>query len=392
MAITARQIGRMFSPLQVGFIADCIEPLSAGSEAGWALEMIQDRPELKVIPVERDGAVLGVVPRHVLEELVESAWKRFWQKDLDAYMIPARKTVEATDYVDRIVAEALNEQQNEQTSWFIVQHHRSYLGIVSLQDMLVYLNELRAQDLRRAGEIQRYLLSRSLPEDPRVRITFFNRMAHEVGGDFYRAYRFDQDQYLVGCFDVAGKNLSGSLTTTALGAFFSALALFHHSGNPVETTKLLNSMIRDLNPEDVFVAAVLFYLNFKGKTIELHNCGFSPVVIFMPQEQEKKLACKMAKPTMPPLGIAPEIDIDAPILLPMLKGMRLVAFSDGLTDMTDPFGERYGDDKALELVRDIHRLSPAALQDRLNETITSWIGESHLADDITLVDIRIMEP
>jgi sigma-B regulation protein RsbU (phosphoserine phosphatase) len=43
-------------------------------------------------------------------------------------------------------------------------------------------------------------------------------MAHELGGDFYRVFRIGKDRYLVGCFDVAGKNISGSLATMALGA------------------------------------------------------------------------------------------------------------------------------------------------------------------------------
>jgi len=46
MATRAREIGRLFTPLQVGYIADCVEPLSAGSDAGWALQTLSERPEL----------------------------------------------------------------------------------------------------------------------------------------------------------------------------------------------------------------------------------------------------------------------------------------------------------------------------------------------------------
>lgn len=388
MTTKARDIGRLFSPLQVGYIADCVEPLSAGSEAGWALELLQDRPELKVLPIERDGAVLGVVPRHVLEEIVESTWKRFWQKDLDAYVIPALKTVEATDFVDRIVAEGLKETQEDDPGWYIVQHHRSYLGIVNLRQMLEHLNEIRAQDLRRAGEIQQYLLSKPIPEDPRYKILFYNRMAHEVGGDFYRAARIGPNRYMVACFDVAGKNISGSLATTALGAFFAAFKLFAYEGDPRKTTGLLNAMIKEVNPDDVFVAAVLFYIDFDTNMVEVHNCGFSPVLAFIPQEEEKKISCKIARPNLPPLGIEEKLVNEAPISLPIVKGMRLTAYSDGLTDMTDPFGERYGEEKTIELLRDFHKTPLSEVSQRLDEEVNRWIGESHLADDITLVDIR----
>jgi len=172
MTTKAHDMGRIFSPLQVGYVTESVEPVSAGSEAGWALELLADRPELEVIPIERDGTVLGVVPRHVLEEIVGSAWKRFWQKDLDAYMIPAYKTVEATDYVDRIVEEGLQETQEDNPLWYIVRYRRRYLGIVNLSQMLEHLNQVRAQDLRRASEIQQFLLNNPMPEDPRYDIIF----------------------------------------------------------------------------------------------------------------------------------------------------------------------------------------------------------------------------
>ncbi len=390
MATKAREIGRLFSPLQVGFIADCVEPLSAGSEAGWALEMLADRPDLEVIPIEREGAVIGVVPRHVLEELVESAWKRFWQKDLDAYMIPARKTVEATDYVDRVVAETLAEPHSNEPEWYIIQHHRSYLGIISLKQMLEYLNELRAQDLRRAGEIQQYLLSKPLPEDSRFKLYFYNRMAHEVGGDFYRAASIGDDRYLIACFDVAGKNISGSLATTALGAFFSSLRLLGYEGDGKKTTGLINTLIKEVSPEDVFVAAVLFYIDFSTMTVEIHNCGFSPVLAFVPQEEGRKIICKMAKPNLPPLGIEDKLVIEVPLSVPIVKGLRLSAYSDGLTDMRDSFGEQYGEDKTVEFLRLLHTVPTTEYTERIDTEINKWIGESYLADDITLVDIRFV--
>ncbi len=389
MATTARKIGRLFSPLQIGSIADCIEPLSAGSEAGWALEMLKDREDYDVIPIERDGAVLGVLSRHVLEDLVESAWKRFWQKDLDAYIILAMRTVEATDYVDRIVAEGLHESHDNDPGWYIVQHHRSYLGIVNLRRMLEHLNEIRAQDLRRAGEIQRYLLHKAPVTNPAFSLTFFNRMAHEIGGDFYRSAQIGKDQYVVACFDVAGKNISGALATEALGAFFTALRLFSFQGDPRLTTGLINALVREVNPDDVFVTALLLYLDLDTRSIEIHNCGFSPLLAFIPQP-EHRISCKLARPNLPPLGIDDNLSIESPPVMSIVKGLRLCAYSDGLTDMADPFGERYGDDRTLELLREMHKTAPGDLVAALGHETDRWIGESHLADDITVMDIRFL--
>ncbi len=383
----ASELGHTFSPLQVGSIVDCVEPLSAGSEASWALEQLTERPELAVLPIERDGIVLGVVSRHTLENLAASSWKRFFQKDLDAYILPARRTIEATNYVDVIVAEDLGSADPEDPGWYIVQHRRSYLGIVNLRRMLEYLNELRAQDLRRAGEIQRFLLDREIPKDERFSLIFFNRMAHEIGGDFYQAAALGDKRYLIGCFDVAGKNISGALTTVALGAFFSSLRLFSHDGDPKQTTNLLNSMIGDVVPPGVFVTAILFYIDFNLGTVEIHNCGFSPVLAFVPQEGGK-IAYRIARPTMQPLGVDPENTEITPQQMPIAKGLRLTVFSDGLTDMVDPSGERYGEERAIELFRNSYRKSGEELKETLKECIDKWIEDAHLSDDITLAELR----
>lgn len=384
----AIDIGHRFSPLQIGSLTDCVEPLSATSDAEWALETLANTPELEVIPIERDDAVVGLVERGVLEKLAASAWTRFFQKDLDAYMFPARSWVDAGDPVDLVVEKDFSRADDGGRGWYIVQHRRSYLGIASLKSMLLRLNELRAQDLRRAGELQRHLLSKRPAPDHRFSICFYNRMAHEVGGDFYRAAPIGRNRYLASCFDVAGKNISGALATSAIGAFFESLDLFDYDGDPKRTTELLNDLIRRVNPDDVFVAAVLCYIDFDAGELEVHNCGFSPVYLFSPQE-EKKVNCRVARPALPPLGIeTPEANGAAPLKTAIARGLRLVAYSDGLTDMADPLGERYGEERTTALLRALYKLPQSGLEKAVDAEVDRWIGEAHLADDVTLVDIR----
>jgi sigma-B regulation protein RsbU (phosphoserine phosphatase) len=379
--------GQLFSPLQVGYIVDAIEPLSASSDVAWVLETIADKPEWEVVPIEREGVVLGVVSRKYLEELASSAWTRFWQKDLDAYLIPARETIEASTYIGKVVDNSIKGGQREETLWFIVQHRRSYLGIVSLQKILEYTNTLRSQDLFKAGEIQKNLLQKSMIDDKRISLLFYNQMAHEIGGDFYRVFKSGADRYLIGCFDVAGKNISGSLATMALGACFSAMELLDYDATAEQITHFINALVRDVNPPGVFVAAVLFYIDLVTQMVKIHNCGFSPVHIFMPQET-KKVAYTVADSSYPPLGIQEDLELGNDQVIPIVKGLRITAYSDGLTDMSDIFGERYGEERTDKLLKFFHTISQREIPKNIDTTVDRWIGEASLADDITLVDIR----
>jgi sigma-B regulation protein RsbU (phosphoserine phosphatase) len=386
MAHSSQDIGRIFSPLQIGYITEIIEPINAGSNVDWALDFIADNPDLKFIPIERDGAVQGVLSREALEKMAGSAWSKFWQKDLDAYVIPIKEVLDATSYINRILEEML-KQESYETAWYAVQHRRSYLGIVSLKKIIEYTNSLRTQDLTRAGEIQQYLLQKSALSDKRFNVELFNHMAHEIGGDYYRVYQPDKDHITVGCFDVAGKNISGALTTMSLGACFSSFELFQYVGSAEKMTNRINILIKDVNPPGIFVAAVLIYIDFTIKQIRIHNCGFSPVLIFVPQS-DKKISYMISNPTLPPLGIEEEYNFSECQIIPITKGLRLCAYSDGLTDMMNIYGERYGEEQTEKLIKTLHSVPQKNIHKILTNEIGRWIGTASLADDVTMMDMR----
>jgi sigma-B regulation protein RsbU (phosphoserine phosphatase) len=173
----------------------------------------------------------------------------------------------------------------------------------------------------------------------------------------------------------------------ALGACFSALELFKFEGGAEKTTQFINSLVRDVNPPGIFVTAVLFYIDFTTMTVKIHNCGFSPVLIFVPQGNNK-IMFKAIQPGLPPLGIQEELDVDSGQIISIARGLRLTAYSDGLTDMTNIQGERYGEDKTFELLRKFHQIPQSNLRKFLDREIAGWIGEASLADDVTLVDMR----
>ncbi|MDR1248245.1 MAG: SpoIIE family protein phosphatase [Treponema sp.] len=374
-----RQTNQYFSPLQIGSLAEAIPPAPIGANVGEALASIAGNPGQKVVPVEQDGRVLGVISRSVLERLAAT-------DPLETYLIPAAGTVEASAYIDTVM-ETFLRGGGEDSPWFVVRHNHAYLGVAGLRDIIERSRSVQVRDLLRAGEIQQNLLDKSRVQDKRLQVLLYNKMANELGGDFYRVFRSGKDRYLIGSFDVAGKNISGSLATMALGACFSALELFKFEGGTEKTTRFINSLVRDVNPPGIFVTAVLFYIDFTTMTVKIHNCGFSPVLIFLPLKNSKVIL-KTIQPGLPPLGIQEELDVDAGQIVPIAPGLRLTTYSDGLTDMTNISGERYGEDKTNDLLKKLHGIPQQHIRKRLESEIAAWTGEASLADDITLVDMR----
>jgi sigma-B regulation protein RsbU (phosphoserine phosphatase) len=73
--------------------------------------------------------------------------------------------------------------------------------------------------------------------------------------------------------------------------------------------------------------------------------------------------------------------------IPMHPGDIFVAFSDGVTEPENEFGE-FGEERLVELIR-IHREQPLSrISDVVTGAVADWIGGNEQPDDVTLVLAR----
>jgi sigma-B regulation protein RsbU (phosphoserine phosphatase) len=384
------ELGMTFSPLQIGYLVSSAAPIEIGETNETALRIFRADPKLEALPVLKEGKIIGVIPRTILETFDGvSARMRAWQRELHLFIIPTRATVDAAAFIRTLVEGYFVEPLDKNAAWFILEYKRWYLGIVSLQNMLKHANNLRAEDLAQAREIQKNLLEKAAIDDKRIKLRFYNRMAHEIGGDFYQVFRIWKGQYMVGLFDVAAQNLSGSMAAMALGACFETLALSHFDGYAEWMTQFINTLVREVNPTGLQVGAVLFYIDFSTMTIKIHSCNFSPIHIFMTSD-DKQLSYKRLSPTMPPLGFYEELDVDKGQIVSIKKGLRITTHTNGLSSMTGLSGEKYGEKRAFELLKTFHRLNQNDIPKIMDTEIDQWLGTAPLVEDITLMDMRFV--
>jgi sigma-B regulation protein RsbU (phosphoserine phosphatase) len=314
---------------------------------------------------------------------------RAWLRELHLFVIPARATVDATTFISTLVDEYFAGDPGKDAVWFILEYNHAYFGIVSLQNMLKYTNSLRAQDMAQAREIQKKLLEKAVIDDKRIKLLFYNKMANEIGGDFYQVFQIWKGQYMVGCFDVAAQNISGSIAAMALAACFETLVLSDYDGYPERMTEFINTLALDVNPTGLRIGAALFYIDFSTMTVKIHNCGFSPIHIFL-SGGDKQLSHKLVAPNMPSLGLYKELDVDRGQIVPIKSGLRIAAHTNGLPNMSALSGEKYGEENAFKLLTTLHRRDHRDIPLAMDEEIMQWLGEAPLVDDITLMDLRFV--
>jgi sigma-B regulation protein RsbU (phosphoserine phosphatase) len=75
----------------------------------------------------------------------------------------------------------------------------------------------------------------------------------------------------------------------------------------------------------------------------------------------------------------------------LVPGDLLVAFTDGITEPENIYGEEFGEARVLEVTRRALHAPPATLVEEIYRSVNEWTGSPELQDDMTLVLARAVE-
>jgi sigma-B regulation protein RsbU (phosphoserine phosphatase) len=379
-----------FGETQVGSVTEALEPVHSGSPLGWVAEQFQSRPTLAALPVEHDGGVVGLVTRTRVLERASKFLENLSSRSLDHDLTP-HGSLDARESVDKVVSGLFADESQPLTELFLVYLDGQYYGVASLRKLISRAARLRDQDLAKAQEVQQGALARQQLPVTRWERSRLVRMAYGVGGDHYQELAWSDGTCFLGCFDVSGKGISGSLVTSALGGFFSAV---QSQGGPAPDLTTfahrINDFLREILPLGTFVTAVLFLLPAQpgaSATLEVLNFGFGPVYYYA--RKDNKVAGKALRPNLPPLGLdVLTLDPAAVFPLPLEPGTKVYAFSDGLSDLMSPDGKRYGEDQLRTFLSKVYKYTAPDFLTQLEAEIAGWQSGAPQADDITALTIQ----
>ena len=71
------------------------------------------------------------------------------------------------------------------------------------------------------------------------------------------------------------------------------------------------------------------------------------------------------------------------------EGDIVVAYTDGIVEPENPYGEMFGEDRLKELIlRHARGRTPPKSSPRTMEAVNQWTGSSELQDDMTMIVAR----
>lgn len=386
-----------FNDRQIGSIAVSIEPVSNRASIEVALKLFEQQAELQAIPVEENDRVIGVIERSTVEEATNSTLKRLVTKNCGEYAVRTDFTLDCNEFIEKVANKVNKKALLENQKYFIVLlHKRSYYGIVSVESINEKITQIREKDLDKAESIQQNMLRVNTDVKKMLfDVCIFNRMANSVGGDFYVAIPICENKFVVGSFDVSGKNVSAALLTVTIASFFTMFSQLNRDDvAAIALVAKLDQYLSKVVPVGNFITGTICYVDRKNNFIQLFNCGHTNAFVFLPDSNGgKSVKIATLPPTLPPFGMGVitenlKTQSKTNYKMPIKNGLQINLYSDGFTDMQNEEGTRYDDDNTKSFFKELFFQDKYNAEKYIEKTVDEWTRNSVLADDITVMNLR----
>lgn len=244
------------------------------------------------------------------------------------------------------------------------------------------------QELAIARQVQNAILPASEIEIENIEFDMIYEPAREVGGDFYDIVKISDTEFLVIIGDVSNKGVPAGLVMAASAAIIKAGLRNNPNIALSDLMSDLNNLLCDgiIKSHDMFVTLFMARFDLHTGKISYCNAGHVPPLYWMTAKNE--IAELRSGGTF--VGQFPDIEYEEGEL-PISRGDRLFAFTDGLTEAEDINGNFFG----IERARKIFISNKELPADQFCQDVKKWADrfregtEKETFDDFTIFELKI---
>lgn len=254
-------------------------------------------------------------------------------------------------------------------------------GVIILFVLMLELKDkLLAKDELEAGrKLQQALLPEQSPKVSGWTLWLFTRSANEVGGDLVDYIRVDENKIGVVIADVAGKGLKAALLMAKLQATVRALSPDYDSLSKLGS-KVHEIFYRDSLP-GLFASMIYAEIIPGSGELKYINAGHLPPMIV------KADGITELQRGEPALGLMNKFNYTEN-LIELLPGEIFFAYSDGLTEAQNTYGQFYGVERVKRLLPQLRGYDAAGIGQSIVEDVDRFVGISSRFDDLSLVILK----
>jgi serine phosphatase RsbU (regulator of sigma subunit)/DNA-binding response OmpR family regulator len=238
------------------------------------------------------------------------------------------------------------------------------------------------EELAIAREIQQALLPQPSKTMPFVSAHSHNIPCHEVGGDYFDYFEYEDGRLGFALGDVAGKGTPAALLTSMLQGIFSAQTLLD-----LPIPALLSNVNRSLVRRATGNRFVTFFFGIiePNGHCTYSNAGHNPPFVVRRDGSLEELTEGGLV-----LGLFGEAQYDAGAV-DLQPGDHLVLFTDGVIEARNTKGDEFGEMRLREMLQQNAHCSAIEIVSLLQEAIASFSAGTPQHDDITMMALGYQE-
>lgn len=258
-------------------------------------------------------------------------------------------------------------------------------GVNEMAGALDAAEKARLAQMQRARAIQRRLLPRDGDAGQPIKLDAVFVPAESVGGDLYDVVALPDGATLLAVLDVSGHGVAAALYTALLRAVLRG---------KTETTSDLSTIAATMNDElcgvtgntGEFATCMLVRIAPGSRLIEYVGAGHEPGVIVRSDRTAELLNSESL-----PLGVRAGEQY-ATLSASLDVNENLFLYTDGLHEVFDAAGVRFGRGRLVKLLRDASVSQSQAPLDEVVHAVRRFADGSKLDDDVTLLRVRRRAP
>jgi phosphoserine phosphatase RsbU/P len=268
-------------------------------------------------------------------------------------------------------------------------------------------------ELSIAYEVQELLFPRQVTDLPSLEVHGVCVPARTVSGDYYDFIPLGSDRLVLAVGDISGKGISAALLMATVHAFVRAYSIepemalvpaslaygsredprMYYRGDgstesqlaPAMLMTTLNYQLYRSTPAAKYATMFLGCYDAKARVLTYCNAGHLPPIILRASGEVFRLSVNGTV-----VGLFDGVTYDESTLV-MQTGDIFVAYSDGVTEPENEFGE-FGEERLIELIQE-HRNKPLPrITEIVAGAVADWIGNVEQPDDVTIVLARCTGP
>lgn len=243
-------------------------------------------------------------------------------------------------------------------------------------------------ELSIAREVQDQLFPKDVPFTKTLELKGVCHPARMVSGDYYDFMALPHDSLAFAIGDVAGKGISAALLMATIQSTMrtqinTATAANGNYKAP-STAFLVSNLNRQLYANTAPEKYATFYFAMYDEV--LHSLTYTNAGHLSPLLVRDGLV-SLLEPTGTVVGAFP-FAVYEEKTVKLEHGDMLVAYTDGLVEPENAYGEMYGEERLTELLLKYTRADSSEIIARAMEAVVQWTGSSELQDDMTMVVAR----